>query len=135
MLPIRVFVGERLTSEALDACRRVKVSPDSIKSDVIDAIVSAAARYENLSVNDQIRRVYRDLGQIKAIKSHLSFIFQIAPPRLWQILTDPDIFIAPEPDFYQFTCCLVKCFHMSCGLFPVFPRIPSFFATVTLTTP
>jgi hypothetical protein len=27
------------------------------------------------------------------------------------------ILIAPEPDFYEFTCRLVKCFHMCCGLF------------------
>jgi hypothetical protein len=45
MQSIRVFVGERLTSEALNACKRkLKVSPDSIKLDVIDAIVLAAVR-------------------------------------------------------------------------------------------
>jgi hypothetical protein len=68
---------------------RVKMSPDSLNPDTIEAVLETAAKYGELSLYDRIRKVHSELSHIKNVKSHISLVFQLQLPKLWQILRDP----------------------------------------------
>jgi hypothetical protein len=89
MLRTRVFLGGRVTAEAVEACVRVGIHEGILNESLVTDIQAAVPETSPLTPHEQVRVVYEALSTRPTIKSHLAVLFQFSLSMICKLIVDP----------------------------------------------